>query len=377
MSQKSHLNRTEPRYRHLIMRRIVAPLMTLVIIGTLSVFQHEVLFDTWDRLTQISLLSFIPLAAAAALMVIARGAFLASCSPGLHLKQAITADQSALAAGYGIALGGGAVGTGMRIHMFTNWGIPHLTIASSIIATAVFPSFTTWGLPSVLLVGPVIAGTATSVQTLAVAVGIPLIIFSAAFWWAALRTSTMFALVGRFTALVRLVLLRRIPLRFHNVRAGVERTQPLTFSVEMRDGLVQLLKARWLHILFASISTLTAGFICLWTSAVVFHVEGLTFREALVSFALVRVVIALSPIPGGTGLAELGLIALLEKAGVSTIDATGATLLYRLLTWFLPIIVGTVCWWRYSHQGQEKPDGTVRGNDSKFEDTSRGIRLHG
>jgi uncharacterized protein (TIRG00374 family) len=106
-------------------------------------------------------------------------------------------------------------------------------------------------------------------------------------------------------------------------------------------------------------------------------VQGLTFREALVSFALVRVVIALSPIPGGTGLAELGLIALLEKAGVSTIDATGATLLYRFLTWFLPMIVGTVCWWRYSHQGQEKPHGTVRGNDSEFEDTSRGIRLHG
>jgi uncharacterized protein (TIRG00374 family) len=377
MSQKSHPNPTLRRYRHLIMRRIAAPLLTLVIIGTLSVFQHEVLSDTWNRLTEISLLSFIPLAIAATLMVIARGLFLASCSPGLHLRQAIAADQSALAAGYGIALGGGAVGTGMRIHMFTNWGIPHLTIASSIIATAVFPSFTTWGLPSVLLVGPVIAGTATSVQTLAVAVGVPLILFSAAFWWAALRTSTMFAYVGRFTAFVRLVLLRRIPFRFHNVRAAVERTQPLTFSVEMRDGLVDLLRARWKHILFASVSTLAAGFTCLWTSAVVFNVEGLTLREALVSFALVRVVIALSPIPGGTGLAELGLIALLEKAGVPTIDATGATLLYRFLTWFLPMIVGTVCWWRYSHQRQEKSDGTVRDNDSKFEDTSGGIRLHG
>jgi uncharacterized protein (TIRG00374 family) len=187
----------------------------------------------------------------------------------------------------------------------------------------------------------------------------------------------MFAYVGRFTAFVRLVLLRRIPFRFHNVRASVERTQPLTFSVEMRDGLVDLLRVRWKHILFASISTLAAGFTCLWTSAVVFNVEGLTLREALVSFALVRVVIALSPIPGGTGLAELGLIALLEKAGVPTIDATGATLLYRFLTWFLPMIVGTVCWWRYSHQRQEKSDGTVRDNDSKFEDTSGGIRLHG
>jgi uncharacterized protein (TIRG00374 family) len=63
---------------------------------------------------------------------------------------------------------------------------------------------------------------------------------------------------------------------------------------------------------------------------------------------LVRVVIALSPIPGGAGIAELGLIALLEQAGVSVIDATGTTLLYRFLTWFLPMIVGSLLWWQYS-----------------------------
>jgi uncharacterized membrane protein YbhN (UPF0104 family) len=101
-------------------------------------------------------------------------------------------------------------------------------------------------------------------------------------------------------------------------------------------------------IFVTSVGTLAAGFICLWTSAVVFEVQGLTLWEALVAFSLVRVVLALSPIPGGTGLAELGLIALLERAGVSTIDATGTTLLYRSLTWFSPIIVGSSMWWRYS-----------------------------
>jgi uncharacterized protein (TIRG00374 family) len=70
---------------------------------------------------------------------------------------------------------------------------------------------------------------------------------------------------------------------------------------------------------------------------------------------LVRVVIALSPIPGGAGLAELGLIALLEQAGVSLIDATGTTLLYRFLTWFLPMIVGSLLWWQYS-----RTDETVK-----------------
>jgi uncharacterized membrane protein YbhN (UPF0104 family) len=225
----------------------------------------------------------------------------------------------------------------------------HLAIASSIIATAVVPSFTTWGLPSLLLIGPVLGGTAAREQTLAVAVGIPLIVVSTVFWWLALRSSTMFSAVGRFTGSVRSFLLRKVPARFPKVRGAVERTQPLAFSIEIRDDLVKLLRDRWLMIFTASASTLTAGFTCLWTSSVVFNVEGLTFREALVAFSLVRVVIALSPIPGGTGLAEVGLIVLLERAGVSTVDATGTTLLYRSLTWFLPIVVGSATWWRYNH----------------------------
>ena len=336
-------------YRLTAMRKALSPILILAIIGTLSVFQREVLADIFARLMDLPRVSLVPLACAAMTMVYSRGFFLCACSPGVTLRQAVMTDQAALAAGYGIVLGGGAVGTGMRIHMFTTWRISHLTIASSIIATAVVPSFTTWGLPSVLLIGPVLGGTATSEQTWAVVVGIPLIVVSIVFWWLALRSPTMFSVVGRFTGSFRLYLLRKIPRRFLKVRAVVERTQPLSFSIEMRDDLVRLLRTRWAMMFIASVSTLAAGFICLWTSSVVFNVEGLTFREALVIFSLVRVVIALSPIPGGTGLAEVGLIVLLERAGVNTVDATGMTLLYRFLTWFLPIVIGSVTWSRYNH----------------------------
>ena len=331
------------------MRKVLAPILILAILATLGIFQREVLADIFTRLVELPRIQLVPLALAGMAMVCARGFFLRACSPGVSLRQAVMTDQSALAAGYGIVLGGGAVGTGMRIHMFTTWRISHLTIASSIIATAVVPSFTTWGLPSLLLIGPVLGGTASSEQTLAVAVGIPLIIVSIVFWWLALRSSTMFSAVGRFTGWLREYLLRKVPARFPKVRGAVERTQPLAFSIEMRDDLVRLLRERWVMIFTASVSTLVAGFVCLWTSSVVFNVEGLTFREALVIFSLVRVVIALSPIPGGTGLAEVGLIVLMERAGVSTIDATGTTLLYRFLTWFLPIVIGSATWWRYNH----------------------------
>lgn len=350
MSHKSRPKNKLSRYVLGNMRLFLASILTLIVVGTLGIFQRDVLLDTWNRLGQVSLLALIPLGIAASLMILARATFLVSCSPGLRLRQAIVADQSALAAGYGIVLGGGAVGTGMRIHMFTKWGISHRTTGSSIIATGVFPSFTTWGLPCILLMVPVLTGSARTEQTLTIVVGVPLIIISGIFWWAALRTSTVFLYAGRMMASVRSVLLRRMPRRFTSFRATVEGLQPLTFSIEMRNELIQLIKQRGLWILLASLGTLTAGFICLWTSVTIFKVEGLTFHEALVAFSLVRVVVALSPIPGGIGLAELGLITLLENAGVSVLEATGATLIYRLLTWFIPILVGTMCWWLYSRK---------------------------
>jgi|GEM_PF-474657 len=332
----------------LAMRKAIGGLFILAIVVSLAVVQRSVLLDIWQRLIDLPLVSLFPLALAAAVMIVARGAFLAACSPGINLRQAISADQTALAAGYGIALGGGLVGTGTRIHMFTRWGMPQSTIATSIVATAVVPAFSTWSLPVVVLAIPVLVGKATSTEILAVVAGVLIVIFSCAFWWAALRSPFLFSLLGRFGSWSRLLLARKVSPRFVRTQAFIERSQPTAFFEEMRAGLIELLRLRWGVIFATSIATLAAGFCCMWTASVVFGVSGLTFSEALVAFSLVRVVIALSPIPGGAGIAELGLIALLERAGVSGIDATGTTLLYRFLTWFLPMIVGSLLWWQFS-----------------------------
>ena len=110
------------------MRKVFGPVLILANIGSLAFVQRTVLVDIWDRLFAVPRISLLPLLGAAIVMTLARGAFLAACSPGVTLRQAVMTDQSALAAGYGIALGGGLVGTGMRIHMFTRWGIAHIQL---------------------------------------------------------------------------------------------------------------------------------------------------------------------------------------------------------------------------------------------------------
>lgn len=359
------------------MRRFLPSIITLAIIVTLSVFQRDLLLEILARLGDIHPLGYVPLLAAGAGVIFARGLFLQSCSPGITMRQAITTDQAALAAGYGIALGGGAIGTAMRIHMFSKWGLTSRAIAASIVATAVLPSFTTWGLPIFVLIGPFLNGSNDTIENLALWVGFGLVSVSGLFWWIALRWPFMFSILGRLGDFVRAVIIKRTPQRFRKIRRFAERTTPHTFTNELRVSLVHLARTRGLKIVLSSTSTLVASFLCLWTSAQLFGVTGLSFQEALVAFSLIRVLVALSPIPGAAGIAELGLIALLEKAGLSMLDATGTTILYRFLTWFLPIVVGTVLWWRYSHQRQEKNNGSLRNDNSKFQNPDGSVRVHG
>ena len=85
------------------MRKALAPILIIAILGTLGIFQRDVLGDICARLIALPRISLVPLACAAFVMVCARGFFLLACSPGISLRQAIMTDQAALAAGYMMA----------------------------------------------------------------------------------------------------------------------------------------------------------------------------------------------------------------------------------------------------------------------------------
>jgi uncharacterized membrane protein YbhN (UPF0104 family) len=65
-------------------------------------------------------------------------------------------------------------------------------------------------------------------------------------------------------------------------------------------------------------------------------------------FAFARLVTAIPITPGGAGLVEAALIAGLVGAGGDSSQVAAAVLIFRALTWALPILVGIGCyvWWR-------------------------------
>jgi uncharacterized protein (TIRG00374 family) len=92
-----------------------------------------------------------------------------------------------------------------------------------------------------------------------------------------------------------------------------------------------------------------------------------SWAETQAVFAFARFVTAIPLTPGGVGVVELALIGGLTQTGGADADVVAAVLLFRLLTYVLPIVVGAftyVYWrrnrsWRYSAPSLNGPAVTV------------------
>ena len=131
--------------------------------------------------------------------------------------------------------------------------------------------------------------------------------------------------------------------------------------VEFRSRAAHVLAARgWWISAITIISHLTLWLVLL----VCLRVCGVSgaevpWQESLAAFAFVRLLTALPVTPGGLGVVELGLTgplaAGLGPAGAARVAA--AVLLYRALTYVLPIPLGalSLLWWRLNRSWRMTP----------------------
>jgi uncharacterized membrane protein YbhN (UPF0104 family) len=63
--------------------------------------------------------------------------------------------------------------------------------------------------------------------------------------------------------------------------------------------------------------------------------------------------------PGALGVAELSYVAGLTAVGVDPAAAAGTVLLFRFLTWFLPIPTGVVTWLLWRHGAAQERTAAV------------------
>ncbi len=117
--------------------------------------------------------------------------------------------------------------------------------------------------------------------------------------------------------------------------------------VRQRNDIRRDLGADWWRALLAAAGNWGLDYLALLAALTA---VGARPRPSLVLLAYVTsIVLSFIPItPGGLGFVEAGLTATLALAGVSAPDAVLATLAYRLVSYWLPIVVGPVAYWLHS-----------------------------
>lgn len=100
-------------------------------------------------------------------------------------------------------------------------------------------------------------------------------------------------------------------------------------------------------VMFNGLGSLTSVF-ALYASAAALGVD-LSFSSALLAITFGNVAATLIPTPGGIGAVEAGIYSGLVLTGVNGPEATLITLIYRLITYWIPFIPGYIAFWNLRH----------------------------
>jgi uncharacterized protein (TIRG00374 family) len=135
-------------------------------------------------------------------------------------------------------------------------------------------------------------------------------------------------------------------------------------TTKFRDRTVLLLRARWHWLTLATLVSQLSLFLVLVIAlrAVGVTAEQVGIVEALAVFAFARLLTAVPFTPGGLGVIELALITGLAAAGGDRALVAAAVLVFRALTYVLPIPlgIGTYLFWRQNRSWRREPNSAPR-----------------
>jgi uncharacterized protein (TIRG00374 family) len=229
--------------------------------------------------------------------------------------------------------GGGATATAVSASMLHRAGIDTGEAAAAFAASTGLQIATTLALPILAL--PAIIGGAPVGHSLAVAayLGIVLLVLLLAGGAVAFTTNEPLRRIGRAVQW----LLNKTVRRHHPVSRLPEQL------LADRDALRTTLGEHWRRAVAAAAANTVFDYLALLCAL---RAVGAAPQPALVLLAYTAAeLLALIPFtPGGLGFVEAGLVGTLTVAGVNGADAVAATLLYRLVAYWLPLPAGAIAY---------------------------------
>ena len=298
----------------------------------------------WETITDMTPLELATLAAVALWNLVSYWPMLTAVQPSLRMREAAVANLSSTAVSNTMP-GGGALAIGVTMSMQRSWGHPVAETTLAMVVSGVWNNFVKLGLPVVALGLLALHGKAGAGLTVAATIGLGALVVVVGLFALLLRSDHLAAVIGRSTARAAsavLRVLRRAPVTGWDARAVAFRGEVITLLTRRDD----------LRITITSLVSHLSLFLVLLLA--LRHVgvsnDEVSWQLVLAAFSFVRLVSAIPITPGGLGLVELGLTAALG-AGLPETTRTqiaAAVLVYRALTWLLPIPLGVGCWmfWR-------------------------------
>jgi uncharacterized protein (TIRG00374 family) len=301
-------------------------------------------FSAYDRLGRVEPIWLLP-AVACAVGSFACVWFVQAVALGTRDWFSVVTTQLAGNAFNRVTPGGGATGTALQANMLADagFGVAHAATAltvQSVLSTAAIVALPVLALPFV------IAGTQIPDGLLqAIWIGIPVFVLMVVIGIAMFVADKPLLALGHAVEWVRCKVRRG---RSFDAELGAR-------LLHSRDLIRHEIGPRWEVALGASLLRWLLEY-----GVLVLTLFGLSAdpNPALVLLAFVAAsVLGLLPFtPGGLGFVEAGLAATLALAGISAGDALVATLVYRLLTFWLPIPLGAGAAWvfrrRHPHRGR-------------------------
>jgi putative heme transporter len=311
--------------------------------------------DIWSSIQAMTWLELTTLVIAALWNLVTYGLVMMSTTPGLRYAQAEVSTQASTAVANTVP-GGGAIGMALIYSMLGSWGFSRSRISVSLVVSGVWNNFVKLGMPVVALALLVLGGNTGGGRVVAAIIGLAALITAIVLLTLLLRSESAARQVGLGTARVATAL--RKPFG----KAPVHGWDLATVKFRQRTQL--LIRARWIYITAITlISHLSLYFVLLLALR---HVgvsqDEVSWVEVLAVFAFARLLTAIPLTPGGLGIIEVALITGLAAAGGGRADVAAAVLVYRALTFVLPIPLGLGCYlfWKRNRSWRRAPGAAPR-----------------
>jgi uncharacterized protein (TIRG00374 family) len=288
---------------------------------------------TWPELTTLGLLAIWNLCTYAFVWM--------AVTPGLSFWRAMEMTQATTAVANTVP-GGSAIGIGMTYGMLGSWGYSRSRSTTAVLVSGVWNSFIKLGMPVLALALVALQGGATGRRVLAAVAGIAGLVGAIVVFALLLRSEDQ---ARRFGLLAGRLASRLLRLVGRPPVAGWELA-----TVKFRSRTIGLVERRWIGITVTSLVSHLSLYAVLLVALRDVGVSDaeVGWAEVLALFAFARLATAIPLTPGGLGFVEGVLVTGLVGAGGDPDQVAAGVVVYRALTWALPILVGIGCygWWR-------------------------------